>query len=270
MTEDVKLDSGAPEGAPIEQTQQTEAPQPSSIERRAMEMGWRPKEEFNGDEDDFIDAKEFVRRQPLFDKISQQSQQLRKVHDSLTQFKQHYTQVEQAAYDRAIKALKAEQKEALKDGDVDRYMELQDDIEAQKDQVQALKEKAIEEPVQTGEAHPEFQAWQARNPWYNQTGYMKAFADDHGLKLARQGVAPADVLKAVEKAVREEFPNRFRNPNKENAPQLESSGKGSGRSGGGKEYSLNDQERKIMNTLVSSGAMTKEQYIADLRKVKGD
>ena len=42
-----------------EQTQQVEL---SEIEVKAMNMGWRPIEEFDGPEDEFIDAKEFVRR----------------------------------------------------------------------------------------------------------------------------------------------------------------------------------------------------------------
>lgn len=256
MTEEVK-------------NEQVEQPEITSIEQRAIEMGWRPKEEFNGDEDDFIDAKEFVRRQPLFDKISKQSEQLRRVHESLNQFKLHYNQVEQSAYERAIRDLKAQQKDAIKEGDLERYHELQEDIDAQKEQVQALKE-VQPEPVSTGETHPEFQAWTNRNPWYTSTAYMKAYADEVGVRLARQGVAPAEVLKQVEKAVREEFPSKFRNSNKDTAPQLESSGKGSSRSGSGKEYSLTEQERKIMNTLCVPGGLTKEQYIADLRKIKGE
>lgn len=265
MTEEVQGQVNQPEQAPTE-------PQVSSLEQRAMEMGWRPKEEFNGNEEDFIDAKEFVRRQPLFDKISHQSQQLRKVHESLNEFKQHYAKVEQAAFDRAIKELKAEQKVAIKDGDLERYHELQEDIEAQREQAeQALEVAQKHEPSPAGEAHPEFQSWQARNPWYNQQGYMKAFADEHGLKLARQGMSPGEVLKAVEKAVREEFPNKFRNSNKDNAPQLENSGNGSKSSGrSSKDYQLSDVERKVMNDLVSRGALTKEQYIADLRKIKGE
>ena len=50
-----------PQEGQQEQAQHT----PDPIETRALEMGWRPKEEFDGNEEDFIDAKEFVRRKPL-------------------------------------------------------------------------------------------------------------------------------------------------------------------------------------------------------------
>ena len=62
----------APETTP-EQT----APELSPIEQKALEMGWRPKEEFEGEEADFIDATEFVRRKPLFEKIDTVGKELR-------------------------------------------------------------------------------------------------------------------------------------------------------------------------------------------------
>ena len=47
------------------QNQEAQPKELSAIEQRAIEMGWRPQEEFNGDEEDFIDAKEFVRRKNI-------------------------------------------------------------------------------------------------------------------------------------------------------------------------------------------------------------
>ena len=38
--------------------------------------------DFFGEDDDFIDAKEFVARKPLYDKIAQQSKQLKNVTNS--------------------------------------------------------------------------------------------------------------------------------------------------------------------------------------------
>ena len=61
--------------------------------------------------------------------------------------------------------------------------------------------------------HPDWQAFQSRNPWYNTTGYMRKFADDWN-KLSKSGLAPADVLKQVEQAVRKEFPTSLLIPTK--------------------------------------------------------
>ena len=249
-----------PEVTPVERPE---------IEKRAIELGWRPKEEFHGDEDDFIDAKEFVRRQPLFEKIESQNRQIRNVTKALESFKTHYTNVEQAAVERALALLKTQRKEALTDGDGERFDLLDDEIkkaETKMSEIEQIKQQPL---VQETTVHPEWQAFERRNPWYTSTSYMRKYADDVGTQLASQGVAPTDVLKQVELAVRKEFPHKFVNPNKELAPAVEQS-RGTSKSNGKSEDSfLSDQERKVMNDLVRSGLLTKEKYIADLKTVKG-
>lgn len=255
----------------IENTEQpTQEAQHSEIELKAMEMGWRPKEEFNGNEEDFIDAKEFIGRRPLFEKIEHQSKEVKAVRRALEEFKQHYAKVEEAAYKRAIDELKTKQKEAFREGDVDQFYAIQEELDSAKEQVQALKEAQLNQPTQT-EVAPEFQEWVSKNPWYAKEEHMKVFADKFGTRLASQGMAPEKVLKEVEKAVRAEFPNKFKNPNQDRPGAVEGKG-GSGSSGArkGGEYQLDDRERKIMNDLVRAGVITKEQYITDLRKAKGE
>jgi len=248
--------------------EQQEAPQPSSIELRAMEMGWKPKEEFHGDEDDFIDAKEFVRRQPLFEKIEHQNKQIKAVTKALEALKTHYTRVEQAAVEKAILQMKTARKEALANGDGDQFELLDDEIkkaETQLDKIeQVQKEPIVEEPV----THPEWQAFNSRNPWYNTVGYMRKYADEVGVELAQKGLTPSEVLKEVEKAVRKEFPQKFTNPNKASAPEVDTSKAGNkSTKGNNDEGKLNEQQRKIMNDLVRQGVLTKEQFIADLREI---
>ena len=123
----------------------------------------------------------------------------------------------------------------------------------------------VEEQV----VHPEWQAFQSRNPWYSNTPHMRMYADEFGNKLAAQGVSPANVLKQVEEAVRKEFPNKFTNPNKLNAPDVDSSRGNSKGSRKDDDSFLSDQERKVMNDLIRSKVLTKEKYISDLKAVKG-
>lgn len=257
MDEDI-VPGVEPENKPVEL---------SPIEQRAVEMGWRPKENFEGDEDDFIDAKEFVRRKPLFDRIEHQSKEVKNLHKALTAFKEHYTKVEEAAYNKAVKDLQVRQKDALKEGDVDSYYSIQEEIDAAKEQVSTAKQ-AIPDIPQPAEVNPVFLEWKTRNSWYDSASYMRTFADEYGTKLANQGMQPNEVLREVEKAVRKEFPNKFSNPNRDR-PGLESGNTG-GRAPKGDTMVLSDQERRIMNTLVTQGVITKEKYIADLKKAKGE
>lgn len=260
MTEDVK---------PVEGEVVQEEKKVSPVEAKAMEMGWRPLEEFDGDEADFIDAKEFVNRKPLFEKIEHQSRELKSVKKALDALKDHYTKVQDTEFKRAMAELKATQKKALVDGDVEKFYEVDEQIEQAQEQAAELRE--AQKSIQVEEApvvHPEFAAWSNRNAWYGSQPHMRVFADDVGRKLAAQGLSPNEVLKKVEEEVRKEFPNKFRNPNRDNAPAVEASSRG-GNGRAKDDFELNDQERTIMNTLVRQGVLTKEKYIADLKKAKG-
>lgn len=247
---------------------ESQEPQNDPIIERARELGWRPKEEFSGSDEDFIDADEFVRRQPLFEKIELETRRSKKLQRELEQFKQHYLKVEEAAYKRALNDLKAQRKQALREGDVDLVEQLEDRIEQEKQNFEETQRAAAVEQQPT--VHPEFEAWVDRNRWYNTEAHMRVFADQEGTRLSQQGLAPSEVLKQVEQLVRKEFPNKFSNQRRS-----EPSAVAAPRAGGKApkadpiEAELSDMERKIMNDLVRGGHITKEQYLADYKKVKG-
>lgn len=260
-----------PSGTPPVEAPVVETKQVSDIEQRALEMGWRPKDDFEGSEDDFIDAKEFVRRKPLFEKIDHQGKQLKEVTKALGALKEHYGKVQETEYNRALRDLKNQMKLANREGDFERADAIENQIQSVETEAAVLRQER--ESIQVQEAapvDPRFTAWADKNPWYTSSDHMRVYADQVGVKLARQGMDPHEVLKEVEKAVRKEFPNKFVNPNKANAPAVEGSGiKGGSGKGSGESFDLTEQERNIMNTLVRSGHITKEKYIADLKAVKG-
>lgn len=249
---------------------QVEKKEPSRLEQEALSMGWKPLEEFDGEEDDFIDAKEFVRRKPLFDRLEQQGKQLKNLTKTLDQFKGHYSKMKEVEFQRALAQLKEARKQAITDGDGDRYEAIDDRMkEVEKEAERVLndfKDQEAEAPDPK-----EFQAWTGKNTWYQKDEAMTVYADSVGRKFAEQvqlgQMTPLQVLHKVEQAVRAEFPHKFKNPNKENAPNV-GEGKQSVKSTV-KDMELTEQERKIMDNLVRSKVMTKEEYLSDLRKAKG-
>lgn len=264
MTEEVKQTETAPE--------ETVA-KPDVFETKALEMGWRPKEEWDGPEEEFIDAKEFVRRQPLFEKIESQSKAIKQLNAAFEALKTHHTKVKESEYKRALESLKQAKKEALREGETERalaYEEKIEEVEQQKAEFDA--EAAKVETPQTAEAHPEFVAWKQRNGWYNKDQELRDFADTYGITLARQGKSPQEVLDAVAKQVRKAFPEKFTNPNREKPGAVEAPSR-SGASHSG--FQLTEEERTIMNKLVRSGAFGPDKakaeaaYIKELKQVKG-
>lgn len=258
------------DGANTEVTEQhtEQAPQYSEIEQRAMEMGWRPRDEFNGTDDDFIDAKEFVRRKPLFDKIEHTTKEVKQLRRTLDALKTHYTKVQETEFKRALDRLKVARQEAISNGDGATFDAIDTEIKRVEKEVDTIEQVKNEPAEVETVTDPRFVSWTNRNPWYNSVSYMRKFADEVGVRLAQQGMEPIEVLKEVEKAVRKEFPNKFTNPNKANAPAVEN-GRSSASAGKADSIELTPQEKKIMNQLVSTGVLTKEEYLADLKKAKG-
>lgn len=234
-----------------------------AIELRARELGWRPKEDFGGDEDNFVDAKEFVQRQPLFEKIEHQSRELKNVKKTLDALKGHYTKVQEVEYHRALATLQASKAEAISEADGQRTVQIENQIRKAEREFQQIQQDA-KDPVENNPS--EFVSWKAQNAWYEKDESMRIFADAVGSKLSREGMTPPEVLVAVSKKVKAEFPHKFVNPNKANAPDVGVST--GGRSVSTEKYELTELERSVMNTLVRSGTMTKEQYIADLKKLR--
>jgi hypothetical protein len=164
--------------------------------------------------------------------------------------------------------LKAAKKEALADGDADALIDIDEKIsmvrEAQRDADKAPPQQIPDAPAETNIL---FQNWVERNGWYNGNNAMRAYADRIGNDLgARGGMSAVDILAEVERQVKKEFAHKFQNPNRDKPGAVE----GSSSKGGKKDsFSLSEEERRVMRRFVSSGALTEEQYISDLRKLKG-
>lgn len=240
--------------------------EPTEVEQKALDMGWRPRDQFNGSDEEFVDAKEFVNRQPLFDKISQSTREVKELRKQVQALQTHYTAVHETAYKKALADLKVQRRQALSDGDGERFDQLDDEIKSVEKQVEQLQ---VEQAPQAPEIHPEFAAWVDANSWYEKVGYMRAFADDLGprIKAANPDLSPKAVLLKVQEAVKKEFPHKFQNPNRAAAPNVEGSSN-TGRKSSKPTFELTEQERTIMHTLERSG-VSKEKYIADLKAIKG-
>ena len=76
------------------------------------------------------------------------------------------------------------------------------------------------------------------------------------------------MLKEVEKRVKKAYSEKFINPRKEDAPAVEG-GAGTPRKGRGTQIELTEDEQRAMRRFVKAGAMTEEQYIAEVKTMRG-
>ncbi len=250
------------EAAVDQAAQQEVAKEYTPIQQKALEQGWKPKDQFEGDEENFIDAPEFVRRGELFSKIESQSKELKAIKQALHEFKSSQSKARAADLDRAQKNLKQSARQAILDGEPEKAFQIEDQIEYVRAERERIEKEASQPAVQ--ELNPEFVAWESQNKWYSNDKTMRAVADQLGYELASQGIPPGEVLKRVSQEVRKEFAHKFSNPKAERPSAVA----GSSRSGARQEadMELSDIERAVMKKVVASGAMTEAEYKKELKK----
>lgn len=256
------------EGTP---EQQQEGQQPvalTPIEEQAHAQGWVPKDEWEGDPEQWRPAKEFLDRGELFKKIDEQNRTIKEFKRTMDEFAQHHKKVRETEYKRALEDLKAEKKKALIDGDADAVVDIDDKIAL-------VREAQLEPAPQQRHSEPDpqnniiFTAWKNRNGWYESNKAMRAYADRVGNDLGAQGgISPADLLAKVEAEVKKEFADRFKNPNRDKPGNVEGS---TNRGGKSKDsFTLTEEQRRVMNRFVKAGALTEEAYIAELKRTQGE
>lgn len=257
-----------PDTPVVETTVPESTPQGNTYEDQAREQGWRPKEEWEGDPDKWRPAKEFVERGELFGKIDTMGKELKETRKALKMLQEHHTKVKETEYKRAVDELKALQKRHLEAGDSDGYLEtteLLTDLKAEQKAREVVQQSTPAQP------DPRFISWVGDNKWYNSDAEMRKYADAIGLgyAAANPGIDPTDVLSYVEKEVKSRFKDKFINPNRSKPSAVEGSGKQGSASEKKESFTMTDEERKVMNTFVRTGAMTKEQFIVELKAMKG-
>jgi hypothetical protein len=162
------------------------------IETEARNMGWVPREDFRGAEDKWVDANEFVERgkhvMPLLKKnnerlesqvghLTQQLTQLRgeleTTKTGLEEQREFYEEqlVERVKQERV--RLKGELKQAREEGDLDREVEITDELgqlnAAEKDVKGKLNGKEVvpnRDTPSNEQLTPEFLSWKAQNTWF--------------------------------------------------------------------------------------------------------
>ena len=255
------------EGTPVEppQTQEREY---SSIEIKAIEQGWIPKEDFDGDVSEFIDAPEFVRRGELFGKIEKQSKELKAVRQALDALSKHHTKVKEMEYERALKTLKDARRQATMEGDHERALTLEDKIDEVKAEKEAIVQESRQTQVQEPDTYtPEFENWVSRNEWYESNRLMRKAADALGKELYEEGGrSPSEVLVLVEKEIRKEFAHKFAGPGAQRRTPVE----GSTRGGAAKDdLQMTSEEVDIMRKIVAvTPGYTEADYKKELKALK--
>lgn len=236
----------------------------TEVELQAIEHGWKPREEYEGDPAKWRDAQLFMTLKPFYERIESQNRQIKENKKAFLQIAKDMQQVKDAAYRKAVADLKAQKKDAMQEGDFDRVELLEDQlghIHEQK-RIQDAQQQAIEsDPVDQSELLD----WQKRNTWYERDEDLRDWADARGVKLFNQGIDRSEVLRQLEQEVKKKFPEKFTNPNRDRASAVTAGVKSPAKA---EKLDMSPEEIRIMENIVRTGAITKEEYLKQYKAQK--
>jgi hypothetical protein len=148
-----------------------DAPPARDYEADARKQGWRPREEFPGDDGRWIDAETFVKRGEELTPFLKASNKI--LEAKLARVEKRLAaqdKVEQRAYDRAVADLKAKQEHAVELGDVEAHRAVSKELDE-------LKAAPPEKDDAPDDVQAAVKAFADANPWYAQAGEARDYAD---------------------------------------------------------------------------------------------
>jgi len=264
------------------------------ITQRALAKGWKPLEDYSGPDGEWVDAKEFVGRQPLYDKIHGLQQDIRKqgqqFQKEMAEISTHFSKMQKVEFDKAVKQLKAQKALAAEDRDIVAVEAINDEIKEKEQEYETLK-KEVSKPSNQVAIQQEFNDWVEENPWFSSDKDLKreAVSIGTGYAINNPNLTQTDVLTYTTDRIKKIYPEKFGNKKKESTVsrdnQVESGGitASSGLVGkknkGLTKADLDDQELSVMKTLIKRDALKtkatankisqEEQYLRDLSEAKG-
>lgn len=227
---------------------------PLSVEGIAGEMGWRPKDEWDGD-GEWRDAAEFIRKGHQIQKEkADDSRKLRKeierMQETMRTLADGQAKQLKQAIDSAKLRLEKERDEAIEVGDKTKVKQVDSELkklDEQKPEPVNDRQKAFESG---------FNDFKSRHPWYEKNKEMTASAITFGKSIADMGPVDADdYYELIEKHIKRLFPEEFTNPNRAKASPV-SADKGTVRSNGSlwdkaiKDY---PELNHVFQTFVNDG-----------------
>ena len=236
----------------------------SESEKKAMQFGWKPRDEFEGDEGEWKPAKAFLEYGDMVGKI----RELEKTIDALVK---HNANIEETTRERVIEELKQKQRDAVEIGDIDSVHQITDKIAE-------MKYKPANMPP-ADNMPPEVREFLNRNGnWYNSTtadnAAMSAYAikRDNELLLSHPNTTMGERLLMVENDVKKTFAHKFNNPAQER-PQVVTAPSREASPSSKKTYGVSDltpEQRRVFEAFAKIiPGYTAEKYIKQLKDQEG-
>ncbi len=193
-------------------TEQEPAPkQLSAEEEKATRDGWKPKDEWQGDPDDWVSAKKFNERGDMIGQLKQLREENRQFNERL----ENQRKFMQAQQEQTIKELEAKRQEAVESADVDKFNSVQKQI----DTLQQPEPPANEPGVKPDDAQA-INDWNAANPWIFEDSEKANYAKFLFAQYGSQGMSAQAAIDRMQQQVNRQYPPQ--NPRRDEPSTSES------------------------------------------------
>jgi hypothetical protein len=270
----------------VSDNQQANIPENNQLEKEARIFGWVPKEEFRGDDSDWVDAEVFVKRgkeinpilrknnETLLKKLDEKSKEIDSIKASVEEFKKFQKESferKQQELEVQIAELKTRKKEAIAEGNGDLVVDIDDQIdeikEAQREaKAEANKPAPVAEPqAPTIPDDPELQAWFSRNDWFGKDDEMTDLTNSLGATVRKQfpHLSGREFLNKLDDKIAEYFPQKILG-NKSRGSSVDSGSNVRGNSGSAKKSyeNLPEDAKAACDRFIKNGWIkSKQEYV---------
>ena len=227
---------------------------------RARANGWRDKDEYNKEPENWVDAKTFLDKADnsmpiLRERIRSQEREIIETREAMMQMKELMASMSkktEVLYETNTKKSRAELEAKLKEAedeyDFDTYKAITAEL-AEFDKI-STSHKNNEQPKQP-EASPYLKGWVTapENSWFRNNTEMREFAIAYDTSIRKNNPAISDkeALEKVEAVVKKAFPHEFRT----SPPAYNTVEGGEGAPKSNNRYTqLPENERRIMDAFI--------------------
>lgn len=205
-----------------------EQPVVNEFEVKAVEKGWKPKEQYSGDPDDWKPAKQWLEFGELLDTVHSLKRKSSDFEEKINTVVELSAKAQAAQKEQVIKELKSRQREAVEIGDFD-------SVDSITEELTQVKASIPQQPA--SQAKPSMdesvkrmvEDFSARNAhWFNQSAenisaYREATIYEDYLSRERPELTIPERFAKVEAHIKQEFPQKFQNARQSAPPAVESS-----------------------------------------------
>lgn len=257
----------------------------SGTEKEARLFGWVSKDEFRGNEAEWVDAESFVKRGKEINPILRKNNELLmkkfedkvKEIDSIKASLEDFKSFQKESYERKqtdlqnqIAELKDKKKEAIAEGNGDLVVNIDDQLDDIKEAQRTAKEQAkvatSQQPVSLPN-DPELQSWVERNDWFGKDTEMTDVSNGLGASVRRQfpNLSSHEFLLKLDEKIAEYFPDKV-SGGRPKGSSVDAGGdvRGGGSTGKKSYASLPADAKLACDKFVKAGLFKSKQDYVDL------